>query len=270
MKNGIVIPCYNESLRLPLQTYQAFLDCCPDYQICFVNDGSQDHTLSLLETMQAQNPRQVQVLNLVQNQGKAEAVRLGIQHLFRNHDLQTVGFMDADLSTGFGEYQNLVQHLRADGPDCEMVFGSRKIKGESEAERSLFRRLTSKLAGALIRSVLRLSIKDTQCGAKVFRPELARIVFDTPFVSRWLFDVELFVRLKKRYGRDKIWTKMREIPLRNWVHVAGSKISVKDSVQLPMQLGQIVLTYHFRPSLQQTSRRFKVYRYRLAHSLNLL
>ena len=270
MNNAIVIPCYNESSRLDFDQYSAFLKKRPNYIFCFVNDGSNDNTLEYLNAFQSQHAEQVKVLDLKQNRGKAEAVRAGMNHLIWKNELTSIGFMDADLSTGFDEYQNLVNKLTKGSQSKEMIFGSRKINNESKVERSGFRKFASAIAGGMIKSVLRMSIEDTQCGAKVFTPNLARIVFRQTFISRWLFDVELFIRMKRRFGKQEIWTKMEEVPLKKWVHVEGSKITLKDSLNLPTQLGKIVLAYHLNPYLRVSGHKIRGFSHQFVQSLNLL
>ncbi|MCB9082623.1 MAG: glycosyltransferase family 2 protein [Lewinellaceae bacterium] len=269
MKNGIVIPCYNEAKRLHLDSFQQFADQNPEYILCFVNDGSRDETLTVLQAFQAKNAAQVEVFDMPQNGGKAEAVRRGVLHLLEQHSLSTVGFMDADLSTGFSDYQDLVQTITHTEGNKQLVFGSRKIEEDNHIERTFFRSLASKAVGLLIRSVLRLPIHDTQCGAKVFSAPLARLAFQSSFVTRWLFDVELFIRARKYFGRKAIMEKIAEQPLKQWVHVEGSKITLQDSLQIPGQLWRIFFTYEVQPTLNATSTVVGSWSYRLMTNLNI-
>ena len=266
MKNGIVIPCYNEAKRLHLDKFQQFVDQHEDYVLCFVNDGSKDNTLEVLQSFQRKNADKVEVYNMPQNGGKAEAVRAGILHLVENKGVKSVGFMDADLSTGFDDYLTLVQELHAPEGSKKMVFGSRKTMEENRIERTLFRSLASKIIGLMIRSVLRLPIHDTQCGAKVFSADLARFCFRNNFVTKWLFDVELFIRARKQYGRKQLMAK----PLKEWIHVDGSKITLKDSLEIPSQLWKILFNYDIRPLAAVAPRKLSTVSYKLRASLNLL
>lgn len=59
MKNGIVIPCYNEADRLDFNNYRQFIQTNPDYQLCFVNDGSKDATLQQLNSFKSSVGNQV-------------------------------------------------------------------------------------------------------------------------------------------------------------------------------------------------------------------
>ena len=268
MKNGIVIPCYNEAARLDLAAFASFIQQRPDYRLCFVNDGSTDDTLQNLRRFQRAHGEQVLVYDMPQNGGKAAAVRAGVFTLLADPRVRSVGFIDADLSTGFADYTTLVNKLHAPGRQ-ELVFGSRCAEADNHIERTPFRALTSKAVGVLIRSLLRLPIEDTQCGAKVFTAELARICFAAPFVTRWLFDVELFMRARRHYG-PQVMQRLQESPLREWIHVEGSKITLRDSLEIPAQLAKIGYAYELQPALSGGAVQLGRFSRRLATSLNLL
>ena len=73
----IVVPCFNEAERLPVADFLNFVRQHPEVQLCFVNDGSKDNTLSLLNQMMLEVPGQICIKDLPMNQGKANAVREG-------------------------------------------------------------------------------------------------------------------------------------------------------------------------------------------------
>src|SRR5215212_9619603 len=69
----LVVPCYNEEKRLNVAAFRE-----SDTHFLFVNDGSSDGTLRLLESLRTSDPQRFSVLDLERNSGKAEAVRRGI------------------------------------------------------------------------------------------------------------------------------------------------------------------------------------------------
>lgn len=245
MRKAIVIPCYNEANRLKFDEFQNFINHNSDYLLCFVNDGSKDETLDELNHFMAKNPTSVVVHDLAQNSGKAEAVRSGIQFMINTFDLENVGFLDADLATGFDDYKRLEAELNS---DSKMVIGSRKMEEGDQIERSFFRKTASWAIGYLINLIIGLPIKDTQCGAKVFENSLAHKLFEKPFLSRWLFDVELFIRLKKQFNKRAIYY-VKEVALLAWEEVDGSKITLKDSMKFPMALLEIGYDYNIKPRI---------------------
>jgi len=253
MKNGIVIPCYNEANRLDFNAFQNFINENEDYFICFVNDGSQDETLNQLIEFEKRN-KAVQVYDLKDNVGKGEAVRKGTNYLLDYTDVQTVGYLDADLATGFDDYKRLHSVMRFSGKNA--VFGSRKMNQDDTIERSAFRKLASFVIGLLVKMIIGIPIKDTQCGAKIFKRGTALYVFNNPFKSRWLFDVEVFIRLKNLFGK-KVMHKIKEVALLKWEDVDGSKITLKDSLKFPIQLLEIGIDYKIKPQLSQMNLQLK-------------
>jgi len=251
MKHGIIIPCYNEGDRLNTAAFAKFISNHPGYELCFVNDGSKDNTLVMLQNLSSINPR-ISFIDLEQNQGKAEAVRQGAHYFLDRSSVDTIGFIDADLSTGFEDYKNLTNSLISN-QNCDFVFGSRKLNKSEEVKRSIFRDLASFIIGLMIKVILRLPVKDTQCGAKVFSRQSAQKGFKNKFISRWLFDIEIFLRLKKDMGKQKLISAMKEIPLNKWEDVDGSKISVRDAMKFPAMLYQIFAHYEVNPFVTEIS-----------------
>jgi glycosyltransferase involved in cell wall biosynthesis len=269
MKHGIVIPCYNEANRLNQEAFLAFAKSHPEFKLCFVNDGSTDNTLEVLHTMSEERKNQIIVYDMPANGGKAEAVRHGMIYL-QQYDLLTLGFLDADLSTDFNDYIILLYHLDISAGGKKMVFGSRKSGNTSGIQRSAFRSIASDSVGMMIQSLVQLPIADTQCGAKIFSPELADYCFRKPFETRWLFDVELFIRIKRYYGKEYAMEKICEVPLKKWVEMEGSKITASDSLKMPAQLMKIFMKYEVEPALATTPKTLRLAGSRLMASMNLL
>ena len=85
---------------------------------------------------------------------------------------------------------------------------------------------------------------DTQCGAKLFRmtPD-TRALFADPFISRWIFDVELTARYIQAHGRDAAAKAIYELPIQHWHDVAGSKVGALDFVHALRDLWKIHRRY---------------------------
>ncbi len=250
MKHGIVVPCYNEGSRLDLKTFVEFAEKRKDIHLCFVNDGSRDHTRSALAEIKHDAHDNVYILSTDINSGKAEAVRQGALFLYQETEVDTIGFLDADLSTSFNEYNDLVRNYE-ENSNAQIIFGSRNLnKSDNTIERNPIRNLISGCIGLLIRAITRLKIKDTQCGAKVFDRNLIPLIYSSSFFSRWLFDVEILLRLKKTIGVAKFTDIFREIPLKKWVHMDDSKLGMKDSILIPVNLLKIWLEYDAKPWLK--------------------
>lgn len=238
---GVVIPCYNEEERLKTGEFASFLESNKGYLLSFVNDGSTDGTLEVLNEFQKQYPDSIKVFNCPQNGGKAEAVRLGMIDLLQDKSLDFLGFLDADLSTNFADFDDLVKTLS--GSEYKLVAGSRIQRIGASIFRQSSRGIISKTVNWIIRKILGMEFQDTQCGAKVMRREVVENLFNEKFLTRWIFDVEIFLRMKNFYGADKVQTMICEQPLKRWVHEDGSKLSMRDSIQIILQLLQIAVKY---------------------------
>ena len=138
----IVVPCYNEADRLNIQTITLFSNKHPYIDFLFVNDGSTDNTLSILQDI-SRSLSNVSFMNLSANSGKAEAVRSGfIQAMTGNFEY--IGYLDADLSSPPDELDRLKQVL-LHNQEIDIAIGSRvKMLGYS-IERKLLRHLVGRV-----------------------------------------------------------------------------------------------------------------------------
>ncbi|WP_158976678.1 response regulator [Cellulophaga sp. L1A9] len=238
---GVVIPCYNEEERLSGEAFRNFVHNNLGYHLCFVNDGSTDSTLEVLEELRKGNENKISVYNCEKNGGKAEAVRQGMLHLAKDPQLDYIGYLDADLSTDFRDFDDLVKTMETS--DFKIVSGSRMSRMGANITKESARKIISMTINLIIRSILKMPFNDTQCGAKIMDKELVELVFQKKFITRWLFDVEIFMRMRKHYGKDKVQTMICEQPLKRWIHADGSKLSMKDSIQIVGQLAKIAIHY---------------------------
>ena len=230
----VVVPCYNEATRLPQAAFRDYLATASDIRFIFVNDGSRDGTLAMLQQLRGEFPNRIEVLDRKTNCGKGEAVRHGILHALQSKALQgpcgAVGFWDADLATPLSAIADLLSALNSK-PDLQMVLGSRvKLMGR-DIQRKPSRHYLGRVFATVVSTLLRLPVYDTQCGAKLFRadPETARIFAD-PFSSRWVFDVEILARfIGERNGNvDSIRRSIYEFPLLAWRDIEGSRLRPVD------------------------------------------
>jgi glycosyltransferase involved in cell wall biosynthesis len=241
---AIVIPCYNEAQRLDFEQFERFAAGAPEVSWVFVDDGSTDDTRRVLDQLVNGLFGRAQVLSLVANAGKAEAVRQGVNQLLER-DPAYVGFWDADLATPLGVIRDFGAHLDAN-PELEMIMGARVQLLGRRIERSPLRHYAGRVAATAISMVLGLRVYDTQCGAKLFRSAVARELFREPFHSKWIFDAEIIARLiaelrasSQRRASDVIY----EYPLHEWRDVRGSKIGPSDYLRAALDLRRIYSRY---------------------------
>ena len=228
---SVVIPAYNEAARLPrtLARICDYLDRArPEPgEVLVVDDGSRDETVRVAEDF-ARNHAAVRVIRN-DHRGKGYAVRTGMLAARG----RIVLFSDADLSAPIEDVERLLPWFEQ---GYGIVIGSRAggVPGESREPAPLLRRLMGRVFNWVVRLFAVRGIRDTQCGFKAFRDDVARDVFtrlrlygdDAPRVAHGMmtaFDVEvLFVGRKRGY-------RIREVPVR-WNYGHGTKIHlVRDS-----------------------------------------
>ncbi|MDZ4852432.1 MAG: glycosyltransferase [Pirellulaceae bacterium] len=249
-----VIPCYNEQYRLNVAQFSDFLQTTADVSFIFVDDGSRDGTVEILESIrQSVGPNRVEILRLPENRGKAEAIRQGMllalsPNYRRDREISLVGYLDADLATPLSEAKRLIEvaHRRE---DIEIVIGSRLgLKGH-RVKRTFLRKIVGRIFSIIASRLMGLPVQDTQCGAKLFRVRnwLAP-VFRNEFKDRWLFDIEILARVKQLLGADAA-SKLFEYPLEDWTEVGGSKLKLTDFIRAPLKLIRLVVEYRMKKTI---------------------
>jgi dolichyl-phosphate beta-glucosyltransferase len=218
---SIIIPAYNEARRLPesLRAIVEYLErsrLFAAHEIIVVDDGSQDDTVDLAESFAHTHP-EIKVLRAARNEGKGSALRRGV--LKSRGDL--VLCTDADLSTPIEEVQKLLPRIERDGYD--VAIGSRKV-ARAEVQQPLYRRLIGSAGNVLIRSVLNLPFRDTQCGFKLYRRSAALRLFEKLHMPRFSFDFEILLRAKK------LRMRVAEVGVR-WSHSPYTTVRTSDIVQ---------------------------------------
>jgi glycosyltransferase involved in cell wall biosynthesis len=219
---SIVIPAYNEELRLPasLERIAAFLHSNGrPAEVIVVDDGSRDRTAEVAGSFRRKLPG-LRVLSNEVNRGKGYSVRRGMQEA--RGDL--VLFTDADLSAPIEESEKLLAAL---GEGNDVAIGSRAVdRGLIEVHESPLREFAGIIFNKIVRITLRLPFVDTQCGFKAFRRERCRIIFNQQRIERFGFDPELLY-LARHHG-----LKTAEIPVR-WAHSPATKVNMwRDSLQM--------------------------------------
>ncbi|MFA7329179.1 MAG: glycosyltransferase [Candidatus Ratteibacteria bacterium] len=211
----LVIPCYNEAKRLD---FKKFRECGENLFLLFVNDGSTDNTVEIVKNNLKRN---MYILNFKNNAGKGEAVRQGVRYLKTLpifDEINWFGYWDADLATPLDEAEGFFSYAKIFHPDADAIFGSRIRRLGSDIKRSFKRHLFGRLFASVVSLVFKINIYDSQCGAKLFKKELLDKCFAEPFISKWIFDVEIILRMKQQ--------KIVEYPLRKWEDKTGGHLRV--------------------------------------------
>jgi glycosyltransferase involved in cell wall biosynthesis len=234
---SIVVPVYNEEHRFDIDSWSQLIQSVEDCNWFFVNDGSTDSTSTVLQKLAFEN---VQVLTLLTNQGKGEAVRQGICCALASRSEMNsalVGYLDCDGAFDFQEIPGMVHRIRSKLFDAgySVVIASRvKLSGRN-IQRNSFRHLIGRVLASYICRGWQSAPYDTQSGFKVFRIEKNYThIFSQTFITSWFFDIELMIRMEK-LNLFQPW----EMAVRNWRDVKGSKVNYSQFFQVFVEVIKI-------------------------------
>lgn len=238
----VVSPCFNERERLHLMLEDAVPYLIKTYgvswEILLVDDGSSDGTANLALAWAAENKiyDRLRVCVLEKNRGKGGAVAHGMKHSRG----RLILFADADGASRFSDVKKLVAAVDSGG-GLGVAVGSRAhlVKTDAVVKRTFIRNLLMHALHSLLYVFGIRSIKDTQCGFKLFSRQAAAEIFPYLHTERWIFDVEcLMIAMRKKLP-------IYEVSI-SWHEVAGSKIELaRDSVLMAIDLVVIRLAYLF-------------------------
>jgi len=208
---SIVIPAYNEEIRI-VPTIGAIASHVSDlgfpWELLVADDGSKDNTVKLVQDLGLANLR---VLIAERNGGKGSAVRRGMLAAQGKYVL----FDDADNSTPIEEVGKLLRKLDTEGYD--VAVGSRAAEGAEEASKSLLRKIMSGGLRWIVRYIMRIGVRDTQCGFKIYTQAAAKRLHTAQTLMGFAFDLEIL------YLASKLGYKVAEVPVA-WIDAPGSKL----------------------------------------------
>ena len=215
-----MIPAFNEAARVSstLDQILAHLRArATAFEVIVVDDGSTDGTSGVVRQ---RRDAEVRLLQLAGNQGKGAAVRRGVMESRGVRILVT----DADLSAPVDELKRLEEALES---GVDIACGSRGLPGSTiVTSQPVYRRQMGNTFNLILRLLGLTTLRDTQCGFKLFRGPVAKNVFARCTLCGFAFDVEcLFVAHRLGY-------RVREIPV-SWGHVPESRVhAITDSARM--------------------------------------
>ena len=218
----MIVPCYNEELRLPrtIELIERYLDEKKTaYELILVDDGSVDGTRAVMNAAASRN-QSVKIELLPHNRGKGRALAVGVMAA-RGEDILVT---DADLSTPIEELPRLQAALDA---GAGIAIASRAVRGSRvEVSQPFYRVLMGKGFNLIVQAVLLPGIWDTQCGFKLFRADVAHRVFADLVTDGFGYDPEVLFRARKQ------GVKIAEVPV-VWRNSAPTKVSaVRSSLDM--------------------------------------
>jgi dolichyl-phosphate beta-glucosyltransferase len=200
---SVIIPCYNEEkiiYRNAIKVFNYLKERFKNFEIIVVNDGSNDRTIEELRKLE--NFIKIKVINNKKNQGKGKAVRDGI--LRSNCDV--IMFVDADLPVRVEEIERFLAEIKK---GYDIVIASRFLPGAKLIIPAKWYRKIAERIFMFLRMIIlnTFEIKDTQCGFKMFKGEVAKKIFSKSKINGFAFESEI-IFLAKKFGY-----KIKELPV---------------------------------------------------------
>jgi len=200
---SVIVPCYNEERTIHenlKKIYNYLSSRFEEFEIIAVNDGSRDGTVREIKRAQRELP--VGLIDNDVNEGKGKVIKDGM--LAAKYDIMM--FLDADLGIPIEELEKFVVEIEN---GCDIVIASRFVPGLKIRRPVLWHRKIMERIFRWMRMVIinQWTVKDTQCGFKVFRREAALNIFSRMTVKRFAFDAEVV------YIAKKFHFKIKELPI---------------------------------------------------------
>lgn len=165
LEYSVVIPIFNEeesvrelifSLTQTLKSYKK------PYEIVFIDDGSADRTLEILE-LERKEHKEIRIFSFRKNLGKSYALMLGFQKAQGRYIIT----LDADLQDDPTNIKNLIQKLTRGNYD--MITGWRKVRRDS-----ILKVASSRIFNNLVSFFFGIALHDLNSGLKVYKSEVAK------------------------------------------------------------------------------------------------
>jgi glycosyltransferase involved in cell wall biosynthesis len=225
MELSIIIPAYNEEKRISktLGDYYSYFnkEFKDNFEIIIIPNNCSDNTFEIIKKF-SKNRKNIQIHNIPYYAGKGGAVMKG----FSLANGKLIGFADADNSTNPENFYKLYKNIG----NSEGIIASRKIKGAViNPSRRFSQDFSSAIFNIFVKILFNLKYKDTQCGAKLFRRDIAKYLAENITEKGWAFDVDVLYLCKK----NKF--KMIEYPI-FWSDSEGSKLSFADGMNSVIKL----------------------------------
>lgn len=229
---SLVIPCYNESERIPamLETLKRFEGKWKaNYEVIIVNDGSSDDTLELLKDKlhtTLSKAKRLEFVDVQPNKGKGNALKEGMTYA----DGDFILTLDADMAASPNDLNNWLQKLPGKTfKNNEILIGSREHE-QSKVDGNPLRKIMGVVFNLIIQILTPLNNRDTQCGFKLYPKAIGKQLFKELRFTGWAHDVEILYRAHQK------GIPIKSMPV-SWKHIEGTKIKVaKDSFMMAIQV----------------------------------
>ena len=234
---SIIFPVFNEEIRLRSSFYHiaSFLKKNKKFkvEIIFVDDGSKDNSYNLIDKFinNFKKNKKIKIIRSKKNLGKGSALRLGVKKAKYDWILTA----DIDMSVSLFQISSwLIKKLINN--KCLVYFGSRAHE-KSIVKKKIVRDILGNIMRFFVSTVLSIKIKDTQCGYKLYKKKVAKLIFSKIKNYGFDHDLELVLLLKSKY------IKIKELPVK-WTHKNNSRLNIFwDPVKMFVGIFSIKMRY---------------------------
>lgn len=237
-KTALVVPCFNEAHRFPMEYWKELIQLEPNIHWIFVNDGSSDSTGFILQDLISDSTSEV--IHNKKNLGKGNSVREGFMYaLDKSSDFKTLGYIDSDGAFSKLDLMRLIEkvdELEFSNKSLDAILSSRVALAGHYIRRKPSRHYLGRLIATYLTRGWVDSPYDTQSGLKLFSNSIPfQNTLKNSFQTSWFVDIEIMTRIGiEKGGHLNIW----EVPLTSWSDIAGSKLNLK---QIPKLLREIFI-----------------------------
>lgn len=236
---SIIFPVYNEELRLKssFNHIRSFLKKKKKFktEIIFADDGSQDNSYNLIiqfiKSFKSNKKIKIKAVKLKRNLGKGGALKLGVKSA--KHDWILTS--DIDMSVSLFQFTNWINQKLVN-EKFFVYFGSRKHE-KSIVKKKKIRNMLGNIMRLLISTILNIKIKDTQCGYKLYKKRIGKLIFSKLKTFDFNHDLEIILLLKAKN------IKIKELPVK-WIHKNNSSLNIFwDPIKMFLGIFKIRLRY---------------------------
>ena len=220
---SIIFPIFNEELRLK-SSFEHILSFIKKkkfkIEIIFVDDGSKDNSYNLInqfidnfKNLGIKNKIKMKVIKSKKNLGKGSALKLGVRQAKYDWVLTT----DIDMSVSLFQIFNWLEKKLINKK--YFVYFASRTHEKSIVERNFFRNILGIIMRFFVSTILNIKMRDTQCGYKLYKKSIAKLIFAKLKNYGFNHDLEIVLFLESKK------VKIIELPVK-WVHKNNSRLNI--------------------------------------------
>lgn len=228
---SIIIPAYNEEKKIERDIKEAFNFLSKKNvigEVIVSTDGITDKTNEIVKKLQ----KKYKNLNLIAHKnkiGKGMAIKKGVEKSKGKY----IMFADAGYCVPFSYINDGIKKLE-EGNDCALA--SRAFKNSQiKKKQPLYRQIGSKIFGLIVRNILGVPkhIKDTQCGFKIYKKNVAKKLFSKLKTKGFMTDIEIILRAKhEKFKMDQFPVEWKNDSDTKFNPITGSIKNISDLIEI--------------------------------------